>query len=107
MTDTPYRDRLSEKITAGLAPVQLEIKDDSHKHSGHADRIAALAVPGKSHADSGGETHFRVTVVSDRFEGLSRVARQRLVYDLVQEELKERVHSLALVTKTPAEVGLA
>ncbi|MGB1025428.1 MAG: hypothetical protein ACPGYL_02625, partial [Rhodospirillaceae bacterium] len=43
MTDTPYRDRLSEKITAGLAPVQLEIKDDSHKHSGHADRIAALA----------------------------------------------------------------
>ena len=50
-----------------------------------------------------GETHFNITVVSAAFEGKSRVARQRLVYEIVAEELKERVHALGLKTLTPSE----
>ena len=51
-----------------------------------------------------GETHFNITVVSAAFEGKSRVARQRLVYEIVAEELKERVHALGLKTlQLPSE----
>ena len=58
---------------------------------------------GHAHAPAGGESHFRVEVVSAEFAGLSRVARQRLVYELLAEEMKERIHALALRTLTPEE----
>lgn len=86
-----YRTRMENKLTEALAPQELIIKDVSHLHAGHAG------------ADPAGETHFNVTVVSDRFEGMPRVARQRLVYDVVADELRERVHALQLRTLTPAE----
>lgn len=88
-----YRTRMETKLTQALAPDSLTIKDVSHLHAGHAG------------ADPAGETHFNVTVVSSRFDGLGRVARQRLVYDIVAEELRERVHALALRTLTPAEAA--
>ena len=83
--------RIERKITEALSPVRLEIVDESARHAGHAGHRP------------GGETHFRVTVVSGAFEGLNRVARQRLVYGLLQEELAERVHALTLVTLAPGE----
>jgi BolA family transcriptional regulator, general stress-responsive regulator len=86
-----YAERLHQKLTAALAPVCLEISDDSDQHAGHAGHRP------------GGETHFSILVVSARFEGLSRVARHRLVYDIVRLELDERVHALALKTRTIAE----
>ncbi len=86
-----YRTRIETKLTAGLEPVRLAVKDVSHRHAGHAGH------------DPRGESHFDVTVVSARFEGVGRVARQRLVYDLLADELKERVHALQLRTLTPAE----
>ncbi len=82
---------LKGKLTKALAPTRLEIVDESHRHRGHAGWR------------EGGETHFRVEVVSDLFEGRSRVERQRLVYQALAEELRERVHALQLVTRTPAE----
>lgn len=86
-----YAERMRTKLAAAFAPTRLEILDDSHRHAGHVgDR-------------PGGETHFNVVIVSAAFAGLSRVARQRLVYEAVADELKERVHALQLRTLAPDE----
>ncbi|MFC4350532.1 BolA family protein [Fodinicurvata halophila] len=82
---------IEEKLREALAPQRLEVADDSHKHEGHAGWRP------------GGETHFRVEVVSEVFEGMSRVARQRRVYEILSEELAESVHALQLRTLTPEE----
>jgi BolA protein len=86
-----YQTRMRDKLTAALDPIHLEIKDDSKKHAGHAG------------ADPKGETHFSVSVVSPKFEGLNAVARHRLIYAVLAEELKERVHALSLESLTPDE----
>jgi BolA protein len=81
------------KLTERLAPTRLVVLDESHRHAGHAG------------ARPGGETHFNVTVVSAAFAGLKRVARQRLVYQTLSEELAGGVHALSLTTTTPDEDG--
>jgi BolA protein len=86
-------DRLRDKLTAAFAPARLEIIDESHRHAGHAG------------ARPEGETHFRVEIVSARFAGQSRVARQRLVYAALADELKDRVHALSLSTLAPEETA--
>lgn len=103
-----YHRRIERKITAAFAPVSLVIVDDSHRHAGHSDRIAALKEAGNpthGHAptDGQGETHFSLKIVSEGFAGKSRVERQRMVYEVLADELKERIHALALKTLTPAE----
>ncbi|MFQ5955247.1 MAG: BolA family protein [Kiloniellales bacterium] len=87
----PVADAIREKLIAGLNPVRLEIVDESDKHAGHAGWRP------------GGETHFRVEIVAQAFDGKTRLDRQRMVYGLLAEELKDRVHALALRTLTPAE----
>lgn len=82
---------IERKLTQALAPQRLKIVDDSEKHKGHAGYR------------EGGETHFRVEVVSAAFDGASRVARQRQVYKILAEELAGRVHALQLTTLTPEE----
>ncbi|MFV3076720.1 BolA family protein [Niveispirillum fermenti] len=91
---TTYATRMRDKLTQALTPHSMTIKDVSHQHAGHA---------GADHP--GGETHFDLVIVSDRFQGLSRVARQRLVYGAVADELAERVHALSVRALTPAEAG--
>jgi BolA protein len=71
------------------------LADDSSKHEGHAG------------ARPGGETHYRLRLVSTAFAGLSRVARQRLVYDALREEFDTGLHALSLDLKTPEEVASA
>jgi BolA family transcriptional regulator, general stress-responsive regulator len=88
-----YRDRIAAKLTSALAPQKLEIVDDSHRHAGHHGE----------NPDGQGETHFNVAVVSAAFQGQSRVERQRIVYGLLADELKERVHALALQLRAPGE----
>lgn len=85
-------ERINKKLTEELAPTVLDVVDESAKHKGHGGWR------------EGGETHFHVTVVSDAFEGKSRVDRQRMVYALLAEEMAERVHALALTTKAPSEL---
>lgn len=85
------RNRIQQKLTAGLAPEHLDIVDESHRHQGHAG------------AGAEGESHFHIEIVSAAFEGKSAVARQRMVYDLLAEELRTRVHALSLTTRTPSE----
>jgi BolA protein len=82
---------MERKLTAALRPTRLEIEDESARHRGHAGY------------QEGGETHFRVTIVSAAFAGQSRVARQRAVYRILAEELAGRVHALALTTLAPDE----
>lgn len=84
-------DRIHDKLTAGLNPVVLEISDESDKHKGHAGHRPE------------GETHFDVTVVAAAFEGQNRVARQRMVYKILAEELAGPIHALSLKLKSPAE----
>lgn len=85
-------DRITAKITEALAPVRLVVLDESHRHAGHAG------------ARPEGETHFRVEICSTAFAGLSRIDRQRLVHQVLAEELEGRVHALSLATTTPEEV---
>jgi BolA protein len=84
-------DTIRRKLTIRFAPVRLEIIDESHRHAGHAG------------ARPEGETHFAVTIVSAAFAGQGRVARQRLVYQTLADELATRVHALSLTTLTPEE----
>ena len=90
---TAVADRIRRKLTQALAPSRLVVIDESHRHAGHAGSRPE------------GETHFRVEVSSAAFAGLSRIARQRLVYDVLAEELRDPVHALSLATTTPAEDG--
>jgi len=85
--------RLRAKLESAFAPTALAIEDESARHAGHAG------------AQPGGETHFRVRIVSSTFAGLSRVERQRKVYQALAEEMAGRVHALALTTLTPEEAG--
>lgn len=82
------------KLTAAFAPLQLEIEDQSAQHAGHA---AMKGLPA-------GETHFAVRIVSASFAGVSRVARQRMVYRVLAQEMQHPVHALALTTLTPEEL---
>jgi BolA protein len=84
-------DTIRRKLCDRFDPSRLEIVDESHRHAGHAG------------ARPEGETHFAVTIVSAVFAGHSRVARQRLVYQTLAEELATRVHALSLTTLAPGE----
>ena len=85
-------DTIRDKLTAAFAPEALDVADESARHAGH------------SGARPGGETHFNVRIVSNAFEGVSRVERQRRVYAALADELKTRIHALSLSVLTPAEV---
>ena len=93
MSEAPIAAIIRKKLQDVFAPSELIVEDESARHAGHAG------------ARPEGETHFRVRIVSHTFEGLSRVERQRRVYDALKDELKSRVHALALTTLTPAEAA--
>ena len=85
-------DTIRSKLAAAFQPTALEVTDDSDKHAGHAGARPA------------GETHFTVRITAAAFEGLSRVDRQRRVYDALREEMApEGVHALALSVHAPGE----
>ncbi len=84
------RTRIEAALRDRLAATHVEVVDESHLHAGHAGA-------------RDGRGHFRALVVSPRFEGLSRVAAQRLVYEALAEELRTEIHALSLRTLTPAE----
>ena len=84
-------DQIRQKLTQSFNPRELIVTDESARHQGH------------SGSRPEGETHFDVRIVSDSFQGLSRVERQRRVYATLAEEMKGRVHALSLTTLTPAE----
>jgi BolA family transcriptional regulator, general stress-responsive regulator len=93
----PVADTIRDKLTAAFAPSILVIKDDSASHAGHS---------GATRDDgSQGETHFTVRIVSEQFAGLSRVVRQRRVYEVLSQEMSGPVHALSLTALSPAEIS--
>jgi BolA protein len=89
VTGNVTAERLRDALQQALNPSALEVQDDSHLHAGHAG-----AREGR---------HFSVRVVSAAFDGLSRVARHRLVYDAAGPLFAEGIHALAVDARTPAE----
>ena len=88
---TSISERITQKLTAAFAPQALKVIDESHQHHGHAGWR------------EGGETHFRVDIVSQAFAGKSRLERHRLINTALAEELAGGVHALAIVARAPEE----
>lgn len=82
-------EQIETLLRAALAPLAIQVTDDSHLHAGHAG-----AREGR---------HFSVALTSARFTGLGRVARHRLVYDSLGSLADQGVHALAIVAKAPGE----
>lgn len=85
--------RIREKLMVAFEPLRLDVVNESALHAGHRSS------PGT------GESHFRVFIVSPRFQGLSRLARHRQVNAALADELAGPVHALALETFAPGESG--
>jgi BolA family transcriptional regulator, general stress-responsive regulator len=87
------RDIITNKLREAFAPESLDVTDESHLHEGHAGHRP------------GGETHFRLYIVSAMFQGKSRVERHRMINETLAAELAGSVHALAIHAQAPGEAG--
>ena len=87
----PRLAEIRERLETALAPAEIELDDESALHAGHAG------------AASGGG-HYRLKIVSAKFEGLKLVMRHRLVYDSVHDMMHKEIHALAITALAPSEV---
>jgi BolA protein len=87
------KDDIAKKLSEAFKPESLEVIDESHLHEGHS---------GHRH---GGESHFRVNIVSPAFEGKSRLDRHRMINATLAAELAGPVHALAIKAQAPGEIG--
>ncbi len=85
-------ERLRAALVARFAPIHLLIEDESHHHAGHAGA-------------AGGQSHFRVRIVSEAFRGIAPLARHRMVYDAVGDLMKTDIHALAIEASPPPAGG--
>ena len=83
------KDRIAAILTEALRPIQLDIVDESDRHAGHAG------------ARPGGETHYRINIVSPAFAGKSRVERHRMINALLASEFASGLHALAIAAAAP------
>jgi BolA protein len=81
--------QISQRLRESFAPTHLEVVNDSASHRGHAGD------------DGSGESHFTVEIVSARFEGISRLERQRAVNAALADLLRDRIHALVIKAKPP------
>jgi BolA family transcriptional regulator, general stress-responsive regulator len=85
------QDLITRRLTEAFAPESLSVVDESHQHEGHAGHRP------------GGQTHFRVYIVSDAFKGKTRLERHRMINAVLAAELAGGVHALALHATAPGE----
>jgi BolA family transcriptional regulator, general stress-responsive regulator len=85
------QDLITEKLRKAFTPVSLRVEDESHQHAGHAGHRP------------GGETHYRIYIVSDAFRGKSRLERHRMINATLSAELSGGVHALAIHAAAPDE----
>jgi BolA family transcriptional regulator, general stress-responsive regulator len=85
------KDTIIKKLREAFSPESLDVSDESHLHEGHAGHRP------------GGETHFRVYIVSPAFEGKSRIERHRMINSALAAELAGSVHALAIQAQAPGE----
>jgi BolA protein len=83
-------ERLREVLQREFGALELSVEDDSHRHAGHAGARS-------------GRGHFTVRIVSEKFRGLSPVARHRAVYAALGELMQTDIHALALQARAPGE----
>ena len=86
-------DLITRKLTEAFAPESVRVVDESHEHTGHAGHRP------------GGESHFRLYIVSEAFRGKSRLERHRMVNATLSGELAGGVHALAIHASAPGEAG--
>ena len=91
MTAMRTADIITEKLTSAFSPQNLNVVDESHLHAGHAG------------SREGGQTHYRVYIVSNAFQGKSRVDRHRMINAALAAELAGSVHALAIHAAAPGE----
>ena len=84
---------ITNKLREAFTPESLDVIDESHLHEGHAGHRP------------GGETHFRIYIVSGAFEGKSRIERHRMINATLAQELAGSVHALAIKAQAPGEAG--
>jgi BolA protein len=84
---------ITNKLREAFSPESLDVSDESHLHEGHAGHRP------------GGETHFRVHIVSDAFKGKSRIERHRMINSTLAPELAGGVHALAIKAQAPGETN--
>jgi BolA family transcriptional regulator, general stress-responsive regulator len=84
-------DEIRKRLGA-LAPTRLELVDESASHAGHAG------------AAPGGNTHWKLTIVSDAFTGTSTVARHRMIYEALGALMQDPIHALSISAKSPGEI---
>lgn len=82
---------IQRRLEAAFSPEHLEVLDESGQHAGHVG------------ARPGGETHFRVIMVSSEMKGLARVQRHQKVYSQLSDLMNNPIHALALELKAPGE----
>jgi BolA protein len=87
------KDNITKKLREAFSPESLDVADESHLHEGHAGHRP------------GGETHFRVYIVSPAFKGKSRIDRHRMINTILAAELAGSVHALAIKAHAPGETG--
>jgi BolA protein len=87
-------DLLTRKLTEAFKPQSLNVVDESHQHEGHAG------------ARPGGQTHFRVYIVSEAFKGKTRIDRHRMINQALADDLAAGVHALAIHATAPGEGGI-
>lgn len=81
---------ITKKLTETFNPTILKVRNDSDQHAGHAGH------------DGSGNSHFAVYITAEKFEGMSRVDRQRAIHDCLAEDLKT-IHALAITARSPSE----
>ena len=89
--DMTLTDFITRRLQDSLRPTHLAVTDESHQHQGHGGWR------------EGGETHFRLDIVSDAFQGKSRVERHRLVNEVLAEAFGRGLHALAIKARAPGE----
>jgi len=87
----PVRQAIEAKLKAAFEPAFLKIEDESHLHKGHGGHRPE------------GESHFRIHIVSDAFAGKRAVERHRMVNRVLADELRERIHALAIRAEAPGD----
>ncbi|MEZ5652063.1 MAG: BolA family protein [Burkholderiaceae bacterium] len=84
----PSVDELRARLAEAFPGDPIDVEDDSHRHAGHAGA-------------QGGAGHYKVRIVSVRFQGLAPLARHRLVYDAVADWMPTRIHALSIDARLP------
>lgn len=89
MSSEATKNKITEKMKSVLLASEVDVIDESWKHAGHAA--------------AGGGGHFILHLVSEKFEGISLLDRNRMVFDALKEEMQEDIHALVIRARTPGE----